>query len=124
MLKSEKTVLGFALGRIAFGAALIAAPDRVASRWVGPDAGRPGAGVAIRALGARDIALAAGAALSAQRGEPTRPWLIGCAACDLCDLAATLAAGDALPARGRWGTAALAGGAAAFGIALAAAADS
>jgi hypothetical protein len=124
MLKSKNTVLGFALGRVAFGAGLIAAPGSVASRWLGPDAARPGAGVAIRALGARDIALAAGAASAAQRGEPTRPWLIGCAACDLCDLAATLAAGDGIPARGRWGTAALAGGAAALGIALAVAADS
>jgi hypothetical protein len=124
MLKSHKTVTSFALGRIAFGVGLLAAPGRVASSWLGPDAERPGASVAIRALGARDIALATGAALAAQRGQPARPWLIGCAACDLCDLAATLAAGDGIPARGRWGTAALAGGAAAFGIALAAAAES
>ncbi len=124
MLKSEKTVLGFALGRIGFGLGLLAAPERVAAGWLGPDADRPGARVAIRALGARDIALAGGAALSAQKGGATRPWLVGCAACDICDLAATLAAGDALSARGRWGTVALAGAAAAFGIALAAAADS
>jgi hypothetical protein len=124
MLKSEKTVIGFAVGRIAFGIGLLAAPGRVASGWLGPDAERPGATVAIRALGARDIALAAGAALAAQRGEPARPWLIGCAACDLCDLGATLAAGEGIPSRGRWGTAALAGGAAAFGIALALHADS
>ena len=117
-------MIGFALGRIAFGIGLLAAPGRVASGWLGSDAERPGATVAIRALGARDIALATGAALAAQRGEPVRPWLIGCAACDLCDLAATLAAGEGIPARGRWGTAALAGGAAAFGIALALTAES
>jgi hypothetical protein len=124
MLRSEKTIVGFALGRIAFGIGLIAAPERVASSWLGADAGRPAAQVAIRALGARDIALAAGAATAAGKGGDPRPWLIGCAACDLTDLAATLAAGEAIPPRGRWGTVALAGVAAAFGIALAAAADS
>jgi hypothetical protein len=124
MLRSEKSVVGFALGRIAFGLGLIAVPERVASSWLGADAERPAAQVAIRALGARDIALAAGAAIAARRGEPVRPWLIGCAACDLTDLGATLAAGEAIPPRGRWGTVALAGAAAAFGIALAAAADS
>jgi hypothetical protein len=124
MLRSEKTVIGFALGRIAFGVGLVAAPDRVASGWVGADAERPGAKVAIRGLGARDIALAVGAALAAHRGEAVRPWLIGCVACDLGDIGATLAGGDSLPARGRWGTVALAGAAAALGAALAAAAES
>ena len=121
MLRSPNTTIGFALGRIAFGIGLLAAPERVASGWLEDDARRPGTKVAIRGLGSRDIALAAGTALAARQGSDVRPWLIGCVACDLSDIAATLAAGDSLGARARWGTLALAGAAAAFGIALAAA---
>ncbi len=109
----------FALGRIAFGAGLIAAPDRVASGWLPGDAGRPGTQVAVRGLGARDVALAAGVIASGRK----RPWLIACLACDLADIAATLAAGDALPPRARWGTVALAGSAAVIGAALTVRAD-
>ena len=52
-----------------------------------------------------------------------RPWLIGCVAGDIVDTAATLAAGDTVPDRGRWGTVALAGGSAIAGTALAVAAE-
>ena len=46
-----------AAGRIGFGVALIVAPERVTSLWLGSDAGRPGARVVTRGLGARDLAL-------------------------------------------------------------------
>jgi hypothetical protein len=109
-----QATMPFALGRIAFGAGLLAAPERVAAGWLPGDAARAGTKVAVRGLGARDVALAAGVALAARK----RPWLIACLACDLADIAATLAAGEALPARARWGTVALAGAAAAIGIVL------
>ena len=109
----------FALGRIAFGAGLLAAPERVAAGWLPGDAGRPGTRVAVRGLGARDVALAAGVVAAKRK----RPWLVACLACDLADIAATLAAGDALPARARWGTVALAGSAAIAGAALTARVD-
>ena len=79
---------------------------------------------AIRGLGARDIALAGGAAWAASRGEGMRPWLVGTVAGDLADIGATLAAGDSIPSRARWGTLGLAGGSALAGAALAAWADS
>jgi hypothetical protein len=120
MRESSKLACVFSAGRVAFGVGLIGAPARVASGWLDADAGRPATQVAIRGLGARDIALAAGTALAARRDEGLRPWLIGCVACDLTDIASTLAAGNALPARARWGTVALAGTAATIGIALAA----
>jgi hypothetical protein len=115
------TTTAFALARIAFGAGLIVAPQRVASGWLAADAKRAPTQVAVRGLGARDVALAAGLVLAARRGEDARPWLAGCIACDVADIAATLAAGAALPARARWGTVVLAGTGAAIGIALAAA---
>lgn len=109
---------------MAFGVGLIVAPERVAAGWLGEDARQRPAQVAIRGLGARDVALASGTVLAARQGSGLRPWLVGCVACDLTDMAATLAAGDALPARARWGTVALAGAAAALGAALAASAES
>ena len=64
MLRSDKTVVGFALGRIAFGVGLLAAPGRVASGWLGPDAERP----------ARRLRSAASApATSRSRAEPRWP---------------------------------------------------
>jgi hypothetical protein len=118
MRGSHKTAIAFALGRIGFGVGLLAAPQRVAKGWLADDAQRPRTQVAIRGLGARDVALAAGVVLAARERAPLRPWLVGCLACDLADIASTLAAGSALPARARWGTVALAGGAAVAGAAL------
>ena len=78
-----------ALGRLAFGAGLIAAPARVASGWLGADT------------------------------HQLRRWVLGAAACDLADVAIALATpSDALPANARWGTVALGGGAAAAGLLL------
>jgi hypothetical protein len=120
---TRTSAIAFAVGRIAFGAGLLAAPARVASGWLAADAQRPGAQVAVRGLGARDIALAAGVAVAAREGAAVRPWLVACLACDVADIAATLAAGAALPRRARWGTVALAGAAATIGAALTARVD-
>ena len=119
----DKLIYGFSAGRIAFGVGLLAAPGKIGSSWLGPPAEGAAAQVALRGLGARDIALAAGGAAAAAQGRDPRPWLAGCLACDLADLTATLAAGDRIPARGRWGTVALVGVAAAAGAALIAAVD-
>jgi hypothetical protein len=115
----------FAAGRLAFGVALTAAPARVGGRWLGADAAdRPGAQIALRGLGARDLALSLGALACADEGSRLRPWLAATAACDLADLAATLLApARALPANARWGTAVLAGGSALAGVLLYAASD-
>jgi hypothetical protein len=123
MAHMRKFIYAFSAGRIAFGLALLAAPSKVGSSWLGEDAEREPVHIAIRGLGARDIALAAGGAAAAARGAAVRPWLIGCLACDLADIAATLAAGDRVPPRARWGTVGLAGAAAIAGAALTAAVD-
>jgi hypothetical protein len=112
------TVIAFALARIAYGAGLLAVPARVAGGWLGTDAQRPLTQVAVRGLGARDVALAGGVALAVRDGAAVRPWLAACIACDLADIASTLAAGAALTSRARWGTVALAGSAAAIGAVL------
>jgi hypothetical protein len=121
MWSSRTLTTCFALGRIVFGTGLVAAPERVARGWIGDDASRPAMKVAIRGLGARDIALSAGMLLVGGGGRK-RPWLLAATACDCVDLTATLAAGDALAERARIGTVLLAGGSVLAGAALARAA--
>ena len=53
--------------RVAYGAGLIAAPARLARRWLGPAAGTPPAQVPLRGLGAREIVLHGGALAAALR---------------------------------------------------------
>jgi hypothetical protein len=119
MSKIVNLAKALALGRLAFGAALIVKPEQTASGWIGADASRPAVQIALRGLGARDVALSAGALWAAGDRESLRRWLAAAACCDLADLAATLAApSDALPGNARWGTAVLAGGSAVAGIAL------
>jgi hypothetical protein len=88
-----------AAGRIGFGAALIAEPERLVVPWIGREGSRPGPRVLARALGARDLVLGAGA-LSAS-DDAVLAWLVAALAADATDLAATLGAGSGLPLRGR-----------------------
>jgi hypothetical protein len=119
----QAITIAVAAGRVVFGLALLGAPGRIGSSWLGPDGERPAAHVALRGLGARDIALAAGAGWAASRGRAVRPWLVAAVGGDFADIAATLAAGDALSQRSRTGTLLLAGGSAVACAALAAAVD-
>ncbi len=123
MDRANRFTVTFAAGRIAFGLALIALPERVGASWLGAAGEQPAVHVALRGLGARDIGLAAGAAWAAGRDGAVKPWLLAAVGGDLADLAATLAAGDAVPLRARRGTLALAGASALAGAALAAAVE-
>lgn len=114
-------VIAYSGLRIAYALGLLGAPSRVARPWLGADAGRPAAEVALRGLGMRDLALATGALAAAATGGPTRWWLAACAAGDAADLAATLSVdGERLPRNAKVGTVAAAGGFGAMAAALAA----
>lgn len=114
----RQLVIGYSGLRIAYALGLLAAPGRTARPWLGADAGRPGGAIALRGLGARDLALAVGALSAVVSGGSARPWLAACAAGDAVDLTATLVADrESLPRRAKPGTAAAAGG---FGLAGAA----
>jgi len=114
----RRTVIVYASLRIAYALGLLGAPGRIARPWLGADASRPAAQVALRGLGMRDLAMAGGALVAAAKGEPARWWLAACAAGDAADLAGTLGAdGARLPRRTKSGTLAAAGG---FGAAAAA----
>lgn len=105
-----------AIGRAGFGVAMIAQPRRITEPWIGVDGLRGGVPVLAQALGMRDLVIGVGG-LTAPQPE-VRRWLIAGLASDSTDLLASVAAGDALPVRGR----VLVGLAAGVGIALGAAA--
>jgi hypothetical protein len=105
-----------AAGRVVIGAALVAKPELVTTRWVGEAEGtRVGARVLAGGLGARDAALGLGT-LSGIAGGTAKPWLIGSAAADLTDLVTAVRSANELPKAALAGTVAMAGGAAAVGI--------
>lgn len=105
-------VTGIALGRLVFGVALVAAPrTAVGQGWIGAEAQRPAAGVLLRAVGARDIALAVGTLIALKQGSSLKPWVLGGAIADGTDFVATLTAGQGIPLQGRASVGAIAGGA-------------
>jgi hypothetical protein len=92
--KGAVVVLG---SRIVYAAGLIAAPSRLGRRWLGPAANAAPTQVPLRALGARELILHAGAIVAAVRGAPLRPWLAGSIVGDLSDLVATVYGRNELP---------------------------
>jgi hypothetical protein len=109
--------------RIAYGVALAAAPGRTTRSWLGGDAARAGTGVALRALGAREVAIHAGAVAAALGGGAVRPWLVASIGGDCSDVLATFGARSELPAGAAAKTLAVAGGSAALSAAVIAAVD-
>lgn len=108
-------VLGF---RIAYGAGLLVAPGRLTRRWLGPAAADPGTQVVARGLGAREIAVHAGALHAALGGGALRRWLAASVAGDLADIAATTGARDGLPERSATRTLVVAGASALVTVAV------
>jgi hypothetical protein len=109
-----------AAGRAVVGAALALAPGLAARGWVGRrSASDPGTQVVTTAMGARDLAIAAGVAGALRAGRGARPWLLAGALADAADLVATLRARDALPAPAVAGVGAVAAASAALGVWLA-----
>lgn len=112
-----------AAGRIALGLALVADPGRVGGRWIGRAAKSRDTQIAVRGLGIRDVALGA-ATMGTMRATGTDgvgfKVLTGLGVLvDLVDVASTLVAGDDVP--GAVTSAAVAGVAAATGVAVLAA---
>lgn len=113
-----KRVFGFAASRVAYAVAVAVAPKAAAGVWLGDEVKDGGTRVAARAMVARDAYLALGLADAARRGAATRPWLAALIASDLSDIASTVADGSRLPKHSVPGTVAVAGAAAAIGVAL------
>jgi hypothetical protein len=112
-----------ALGRLAIGAGLMAAPGAVAGGWVGGVADRrEGQALAI-GLGARDMGLALGALRALGAGHGAGGWVRAAMLADAADLVATLRARDSLSGLAVPAVVVLAGGSLALGAWLQAAVD-
>jgi hypothetical protein len=110
--------------RIAYGLALLIAPGKVAgNRWLGPAANQPAATVALRGLGAREVAVHGIALAELTRGAPVRPYLAASILGDLADITAAFASREGLPDGSPTATAAVAGASAALTAAVAAGLD-
>jgi hypothetical protein len=105
--------------RAAYGVALIAAPERLARRWLGPSAATGPTQVPLRALGMRELLIHGGALAAIGRGAPAKPFLYASIAGDLSDIAATLAAHRELPHDAPPATALVAGASAALSAVVA-----
>ena len=106
-----------AASRVVLGVAVLLAPEKVTSRWLGErHAGTPIVRDLARSLGARDLALGL-AALQTLEDPVAGPRVQAAAAvADLVDALATLLARAELPRKGVIGTVAIAGAAAAAGF--------
>ncbi|HKH18057.1 MAG TPA: hypothetical protein VKA57_11070 [Solirubrobacteraceae bacterium] len=112
-----------ALGRLAIGTGLVVVPGAVAGGWVGGVADRrEGQALAI-GLGARDVALAAGALRALGTRHGAGAWVRAGMLADAADLFATLRARDSLPPLALPAVVALAGGSLLLGAWLQAASD-
>lgn len=108
-MDAVKGAKALAIGRMAFGAAIVAVPGLTQS-WLGPHAKSPAVQSLARMLGARDFVLGMIALHTAEHPEVGPRWQATCAAVDGVDLLATLAARSDLPKAGVVGTVLLAGG--------------
>jgi hypothetical protein len=106
-----------AYGRAALGLAVLAAPERVMSRWLGAENARQGGVKDLgRGLAARDIGLAV-AALQTLDDPVIGPRVqVACAAADAADALATIVERRSLPRLAVIGTATIAGVASAAGL--------
>ena len=122
MKKAAAALLSF---RIAYGLALLIAPGKVAgNRWLGPGAHQPAATVALRGLGAREVAVHGIALAELTRGGAVRPYLAASIVGDLADITAAFASRDGLPDGSPAATGAVAGASAALTAAVATCLDS
>ena len=119
MTFTRATATGVLMLRVSYGIALIAAPQRLALRWLGEAANDAPVQVPLRGLGAREAILHAGALLALRRGASLRPWLAASAAGDLTDVIATGVGRRRLPAGSPLATLTVGGGSALISILLA-----
>lgn len=100
-MDARRLALGFAVARVAVGAAFVLAPDRVGQPWVGPPAGTPAGRLMGRSLGIRDLLLGAGLWRALDGGGDAAAWLRYGALADAVDGAAAALAFEHLPMPGR-----------------------
>ena len=111
-------LLVYGLGRLAFGAGLLAAPVPVGRLLIGDEAEEPAVRVALRTYGTRDTVLGLGTLRAAASGGEVAPWIAAGITADVLDTAVQLVEWNDLPPGKRVGGVAAAAAAAAAGAAV------
>jgi hypothetical protein len=109
--------------RVTYGLALVAAPGKLALRWLGDSANDAPVQVPLRGLGTREVVLHSGALVAVRKGAPLRPWLAASIAGDLTDVIAAAAGRRRLPPGSPLATLAVGGGSALVSLLLAGGVD-
>jgi hypothetical protein len=119
-MEMGRLVRALAVGRIAFGSAMLLMPEEAIRGWVGRRAASYGGTQALaQACGVRDLALGAGALSALMSGKDARDWVLVGAVADLVDPIATLT-GEDIPLTGRLMITGMAGSAIAVSVGYAA----
>ncbi|HEX9888870.1 MAG TPA: hypothetical protein VGA69_05295 [Nitriliruptorales bacterium] len=95
-MNARQIATGLAIGRVAVGTAMFAAPGAFGKGWIGSDAGRPGTQLIMRVAGIRDLVLGLGLLTSLSSGQDARRWIEAGIVADAGDAtAAVLGRGEA-----------------------------
>jgi hypothetical protein len=113
-----KLLTAYALGRVIFGVASLAAPAVAGRTLAGPGGALPDAQAFLRGMGGREIGLGLGLLAAVRSGGPVRPWLIAGVLADGSDLAGIAGAWPHMPVAKRRLGLATAGSAAGAGALL------
>jgi hypothetical protein len=113
-----RLVTTYALGRAAFGAALLAAPGPSGRALSGAGGTTPDAQSFVRGIGGRELGLGLGLLAAMRAGHTIRPWLVAGVLADAGDLTGIAGAWRGLAPDKRLPGAALAGAAAIGGLVL------
>ncbi len=116
-----RPLTAYAIGRLIFGVAALAAPAPAGRAIAGPGAAAPDAQAFLRGMGGREIGLAIGLLAMIRAGGPVRPWLIAGVLADSSDLVGIAGSWRHTPPAKRWLGVTTAGAAAAAGATLLAA---
>jgi hypothetical protein len=108
----------YAMGRLAFGVAALAAPAAAGRALAGAGGAEPDAQAFLRGMGGREIGLGLGILAALRADRPVRPWLVAGVLADSSDIAGIAGTWEHLPPAKRWLGVATAGGAAAVGATL------
>ena len=95
MQRSLDAVYG--LGRLAFGAALMASPSGFGSLLVGEAARTPDTRISLRLYGTRDVVLGLGALRAVAGGGDPAPWVVTGVMSDALDTAVQLREWEDIP---------------------------
>lgn len=108
----------YGIGRLAFGGALVVAPEGLGRLLLGDEAREPAVRAGLRSYGTRDVVLGLGVLRAIAGRRDVAPWLAAGVAADVLDAAVQITEWSDLPADRRAGGVLAALGAAGAGVAL------